>query len=180
MGAFRDVMRGFHAGDVEQCPQGLACPLHTPGKRPGVVLSGSVVGDQGAEARLPGPPLPDSRAFRAHRTQPLELGVYSLAEARDTGVEMLSQPLRCTEEMGPAALAQSLPMLRDERPITDQDTHPIRHQWGKGSLGTVWMYLEIGHLRVRHPPQPVPVTLREPGRLVTIVDQSRPRHLSKW
>jgi hypothetical protein len=84
VGALRDVIRRFHTRDVEKYPQRLPFPLQPSGKRPDFVLPGSVLIDQRAEARLPGPPLTNRWPFRAHMTQPLELSVHSGTKASDT------------------------------------------------------------------------------------------------
>src|SRR5690349_13688083 len=58
MGAFCHVIGGFYVSDVEKCPQGVAFPLQTPGKYPGLVLTVSVLIHQHTETRIPCPPLP--------------------------------------------------------------------------------------------------------------------------
>jgi hypothetical protein len=71
---------------------------------------------------------------------------------------------------GPSTLPSPLPGLVDERPITDQDASPIRHQVSTRGFGAVGMSLEIRSLRAGPHPQPVPLAVQEPGGFVHGVD----------
>jgi hypothetical protein len=103
-GAFRDVLRRFHAWDIKECPQGLPFSLSTPGKRPGLVLTWGVSGDERAAARIPRPPLPYRWPLGAQMTQPLQLSMHPPTIARKTCVYTLCQPLRCADEVRQATL----------------------------------------------------------------------------
>jgi hypothetical protein len=59
-----DILRGFHAWDVEQCLQGFAFPPQAPSQRPGLVLPSCVLVQEMVETRIPGPPLPHRWALR--------------------------------------------------------------------------------------------------------------------
>src|SRR5262249_21559613 len=65
----------------------------------GFVRLGSIVVYQRAETRILGSPLPPSGAFRAHRTQPLELGTRPLTKASEACLHTLRQPLGCTDQI---------------------------------------------------------------------------------
>src|SRR5262245_46636960 len=159
MGALRDVIRRFDTLDVQKHPQRLPFPHQPSGKRPGFVLSASVLVHQRAEARIPGPPLSNRWPCRAHMTQPLELSVYSYTKASHACLHTLCQPFGRAHQMRQATLSESLPVPIDEVPIADEDAIPIPNELRKCSFGAVGVYLEVGDVRIRYHPHPAPVTL---------------------
>jgi hypothetical protein len=104
VGAFRDVIGGFYAWYIEACPQGLAFPLHTPGKRPGLVLTGEVLVHQRIETRIPRSPLAHGGALRTHVAQSLELSVDACPKARNACLYTLREPFGWADQMCQATL----------------------------------------------------------------------------
>ena len=99
VGAFRDVLGRFDTLNVQKHPQRLPFPCQATGKRPGFVFPGGVLVAQRVEARIPRPSLPHGGALRAHRTEPLERGVYPPTKASHTGFHTLCEPFRRADEM---------------------------------------------------------------------------------
>ena len=165
MGALRSVICGFHAWDVETYPPRLPGPLSTPSKRPGVVRPSGILVDERAAARLPRPPLPPHGSFCAHMTQPLELGVYPATKASGAGFHTLCQPCGRAEPRRQAALPAACPRLLAPIAIPDQDPPPVAHALRTRRFGTIRVALQVGHCRLRHAPQPLPITMHPPGRL---------------
>jgi hypothetical protein len=112
VGPLRDVMRRFHALDVEKHPQRRAFSYQTPGKGPDLVLMWGVLPEQMTETCIPGAPLPHRGPLRPHMTQSLPCDVHALSKASNPCVEMLRQALRRADQMGQAALPEPLPVLR--------------------------------------------------------------------
>src|SRR5689334_5081254 len=108
-----------------------------PCTRPSFVRPSGVLVDERAEARIPRPPLPHSRALRAPMTQPLSLGVHSCTKASHAGFHTLCQAFGRADEMGQAALPEPFPGLIEPIAITDQDTRPVNNELHQGCLGAV-------------------------------------------
>lgn len=171
MGTLRHGMRRGHTLEVEKHSQCLPFPRQASGTRPGVVRPGRVVVAPGTETRLPPPPLPHCRVHCFPRTQPLERGVHAPPKATQACVETLCQSCGGADHLGSAALSSSYPRLTDSIAITDSHTSPGRKKLRKGNCGTVRVYLQGGHGRVCHAPQPLPLTMLEPRCLVHVVHQ---------
>ena len=159
VGAFRDVIGRFDTLNVQKHPQRLPFPCQASGKRPGFVFPGGVLVAQRVEARIPRPSLPHGGALRAHRTEPLERGVYPPTKASHTGFHTLCEPCRRADELRSAALPQPFPVLRDTIAITDQDPAPVMHERCARGFGAGGVSLKVGHCRMRHAPQPLPITV---------------------
>src|SRR5689334_6818427 len=101
-------------------------------------------------------------------TQPLSLGVHPCTTASHAGFHTLCQAFGCADEMGQVALPEPFPGLIEPRAITDQDTSPVVNKLDKCHFGTGRVYLKVCHVRVRHDPQPLPITMHEPRRLVNV------------
>lgn len=174
VGAPSSFIGGFSAWDVEKCPQRLPFPLQPPGKRPGLVLPCGVLTEQMTETRLPGLQLANRGPLRTHMTQPLQLGAHAVSTSSNPPLQVLSQSLGRADQVGQAALPEPRPMLIDPIAITDQDTRPIANARHKRGLGAGGMYLAIRHQGMHYHPQPLPITMRQPGGLVNVMNGSSP------
>jgi hypothetical protein len=174
MAPLRRVVRGVDTRHIQEYPPRLAVTSQPPRKRPRFSLTGGVLTEQMPETCLPSPPLPHRGALRAPRTQPLQRAGHTLSKTSHPYLHMLRQALSRAEQMSPAALPASLPGLLDQSPITDHDARPGGHEGPTRRLGAGGMDLAVGALRVRHPPQPGPVTRHEPGGRVAGMDSSTP------
>src|SRR5262249_58597753 len=100
----RNIMRRFYAPDVQKPPQRLSFSRQTPGKRPSLVLTKDVLVHERVETCIPGPPLSHRWPLCTPMTQPLKLGVYACATARNTRLYMLREPLGRADPMCQATL----------------------------------------------------------------------------
>jgi len=83
VGAFRDVIGGFHAWHIEECPQGLAFPQQPTSKGSGLVVAGTMLMQERVETRIPRPPLSYPWPRCPHMTEPLQLRVYAPSKVRN-------------------------------------------------------------------------------------------------
>src|SRR5215813_11349403 len=102
-------------------------------------------------------------------TQSLDLGVHPATKVSYAGFHTLCQAFGRADQMGQATLPQAFPGLIDTIAITDQDPRPVANELPNRGLGAVRMDLKVGYGRIGHDPQPLPITVQEPRRLVNVV-----------
>src|ERR671924_814164 len=71
-----------------------------------------------------------------------------------------------------------MPGVIEPIPVTDEDAPPVANELHERRLGAGGVYLEIGHRRIRHHPEPMPIAVQEPRGLVNVVHRSSPSHFT--
>ena len=132
--------------------------MQTQGKRTGFGLAWRVLVQELPEARLPGPPLSHRRPFCAHMAQALEFGMHAYPKARHACLHTRCEPFGRADQIRETTLPESLPVLIDKVPIAHEDAGLVCNALRKRTFGALWVYLEVGNTRIRHHPQPAPVT----------------------
>jgi hypothetical protein len=94
-------------------PTGTRLLVPNAGHTSRVYLHGRCVDSGEVETRIPAPPLPHRWPLPAHMTPPLQLAVHTVAKARNPSIKVFCQSLGGAEQMGQAALPESLPGLID-------------------------------------------------------------------
>jgi hypothetical protein len=165
-GALGAVVGRVDAMLAQKDPQRRHLALQASAQTPGLILTLMVAINQGAQARLPTPPLAPRGRRRGPLAQALQLLECPRPAGRQGWVALFRQPAGTAHELGPTRLTTAPPILLDAVAIAHHEALPILDPGEQGFLGAMRVHQGQRPRLGGHGPQPLQGVLVRPGRFI--------------